>query len=66
MGDNKGLSKIVIQIIFILILISMFLIDKVWWYIKPPLEDMWYAITMVFAVWIDPIYLYKIYKWHKD
>jgi len=63
MEHNKWLSKIIIQIIFIILLIIMFLIDKVWGFIQPPLEDMWYWVTMIFAVWIDPIYLYKIYKW---
>jgi hypothetical protein len=61
--QEKGLSKIVIQVIFILTLITMFFVDKVWGYIHPPLQDFWYWIAMIFAVGIDPIYLYKIYKW---
>ena len=63
MNDKEWLSKIVIQIVFIIILVSMFFIDKVGWYIQPPLEDIWYLTAMIFAVGIDPIYLYKMIKW---
>lgn len=61
--DHKWLSKIIIQCTFIVILVSMFFIDKVLNVVTPPLEDYWYAIAMVFAVGIDPIYLYKLHKW---
>ena len=54
MEKQKGLSKIIIQIVFIIILISMFYIDKVLHLVSPPLQDTWYMLVFVFAVGIEP------------
>jgi hypothetical protein len=48
--SEKGLSKIIIQVIFIILLIVMFAIDKVLHMVEPPLQDIWYMIVLALAV----------------
>lgn len=55
--EKEGLKKLYLQIVFIIFLILIFTVDKVMWYIKPPLTDIWYIIMLSLAVWIDPNYI---------
>lgn len=63
---DKWISKIWIQIIFIIILTAMFFVDKILWLTKPPLADIWYLLSFLSIHWVDP-YQYikniKITKW---
>ena len=66
MEKQKWLSKIIIQIVFIIILISMFYIDKVLHLVSPPLQDTWYALVFIFAVGVEPhiiLDFLKTLKW---
>ena len=55
--EKEGLKKLYLQIVFIVLLIWIFIADKVLWSIKPPLTDIRYIVMLALAVWIDPSYI---------
>lgn len=63
---DKWMSKIFIQIIFTIILVLIFFIDKVLSLINPPLNDVWYLLSFLSVHWENPykyIKNFKITKW---